>query len=113
MQRFTLDVSAYKFFAAAAGPARPAQQYDGDKAVGQAHDEATGLPLFTAEILMSTDEEAQTVRVKFPAVKAPEFKTLEPIAVTGLRATVIREKVYFAAALVATTDATAKKGVTA
>jgi hypothetical protein len=108
MNRFILDGTKYRILAAQSGKAREAKNYDGDTATGQARDEVTGLPLWSVDLVLATDTETDTVRVKFPAAVSPDFVNLKPVTVEGLRATVVRERVYFAAASVTAAPANSK-----
>ncbi|GEA90110.1 hypothetical protein [Cellulomonas cellasea] len=81
--------------AATAGEARPAQRYEGSgadaRAVGQATNDA-GVPLWQVEAVVAGQDGAETIRVRIPAMTAPNFPApLAQLTITGLTARVLRD----------------------
>lgn len=83
MRKIPVDTRALKFLAQKV-EGRAANAYKDGENVGQRTDEATGLPVFTVQLLVQDDDGLEPIAVKVPAREAPSFEVLEPVTVEGL-----------------------------
>jgi hypothetical protein len=93
-----LDPSRYQC-AAASLVANPVMPYtDGVRGTIQSTDPATGFPLWSTDVQLNDGTSLAVVRVKFQSQTTPlAFALGSPVTVTGLAASVVKEKVYYAA----------------
>lgn len=107
MNRICVDVKQYQIFAAETGQAKAVVSYvDGQATSDQAKNDA-GIPLWSTSLILAGELAAETVKVKFASWEPPTFESLKPVAVEGLCATVVKERVYFAASSVTVPAASA------
>jgi hypothetical protein len=93
-----LDPSRYQCGAASL-VANPVMPYvDGVRGTIQSNDPATGFPLWSMDIQLNDGTSLTVVRVKFQSQVTPlAFALGSPVEVVGLAASVVKEKVYYAA----------------